>query len=74
MSLIPTQPPTLELDEYISDSMILLSPLAGDLQVGYMLPKARFGLGLYQEETASLGPGCLETLIEALAGQIRSLG
>ncbi|MDP6779739.1 MAG: hypothetical protein QGI83_23485, partial [Candidatus Latescibacteria bacterium] len=63
-----------ELRRRFPDSMILLSPLAGDLQVGYMLPKARFGLGLYQEETASLGPGCLETLIEALAGQIRSLG
>ncbi|MCC7265478.1 MAG: hypothetical protein IT369_23480 [Candidatus Latescibacteria bacterium] len=52
---------------------ILLSPLCSDLQVAYLLPRDRYGKGLYQEEPSSLGPGCLEQLIEAIAAQIAAL-
>lgn len=52
---------------------ILFSPLCSDLQVAYLLPRDRYGKGLYQEEPSSLGPGCLELLIEAMAAQISAL-
>jgi hypothetical protein len=43
------------------------------MQVAYLLPKDRYGKGLYQEEPSSLAPGCLETLTEAMAQQIEQL-
>lgn len=52
---------------------ILLSPLCSDLQVAYLLPRDRYGKGLYQEEPSSLAPGCLELLTEAIAAQIAAL-
>ena len=52
---------------------MLLSPLAGDLQVAYMLPRDRYGKGLYQEEPSCLAPGCLEKLIEAMAEGIEEV-
>jgi hypothetical protein len=52
---------------------ILPSPLAGNMQVAYILPAARYGAGLYQEEVASLGPGGLELLIDAISRRITEL-
>jgi hypothetical protein len=52
---------------------ILLSPLAGDVQIAYLLPGDRYGKGLYQEEPSILAPGCLEQLTEAIAEQITRL-
>lgn len=52
---------------------ILLTPLAGDFQVAYLLPSDRYGKGLYQEEPSILAPGCLEILIEAVAERIQAL-
>jgi hypothetical protein len=49
---------------------ILASPLAGNLQIAYLLPRDRYGLGLYQEEPSILAPGCLERLIETLTERI----
>jgi hypothetical protein len=42
---------------------MIISPVSGDLQIAYLLPKDRYGVGLYQEEPSILGPGCLEGLI-----------
>jgi hypothetical protein len=52
---------------------IMLSPLAGDFQVAYLLPADRYGKGLYQEEPSILAPGCLEILLEAMAARITAL-
>jgi hypothetical protein len=52
---------------------IVLSPLAGSLDVGYLLPADRYGRGLYQEEATSLQPGGLEALAEAIVQQILRL-
>lgn len=52
---------------------LIFSPLSGNMQVAYLLPKDRYGKGLYQEEPSSLAPGCLETLTEAIAQQIEQL-
>ena len=49
---------------------LLVSPLCGDMQMGYLLPADRYGRGLYQEEPSILAPGCLETLIDAIADRI----
>jgi hypothetical protein len=52
---------------------ILLTPLAGDFQVAYLLPSDRYGRGLYQEEPSILAPGCLEILTEAIAERIQAM-
>ncbi len=52
---------------------ILLTPIAGDTPIAYLLPRDRYGKGLYQEEPSSLAPGCLETLIERVATAIERL-
>ena len=63
----------VELRRRFPNHAIVFSPLAGDLQVAYMLPVDRYGLGLYQEEPSILAPGCLETLIEAIAARINKV-
>lgn len=59
-----------ELRRRFPDLSILFSPLAGEMQVAYLLPRDRYGQGLYQEEPSLLAPGCLETLTEAIAARI----
>jgi hypothetical protein len=63
-----------ELRRTFPEQVILPSPLAGDLQVAYILPRERYGVGLYQEDVSSLGPGSLEALSEAITGRIAALG
>jgi hypothetical protein len=53
---------------------IVVTVVAGDPGVAYLLPRDRYGLGLYQEEPSILAPGCLERLIEAIATRIETLG
>ena len=55
------------------DLVLLLSPVAGDPQVAYLLPEDRYGLGLYQEQPSCLAPGCLELLTAAVTGRITEL-
>ena len=52
---------------------LLFSPLASGLQVAYLLPRDRYGRGLYQEEPSPLAPGCLERLTEAIAEKIEEI-
>jgi hypothetical protein len=52
---------------------VLVSPLAGNLQVAYLLPRSEYGRGLYQEEPSLLAPGCLEALCGAITGRIEAL-
>lgn len=52
---------------------LLISPISGDTQVAYLLPKDRYGQGLYQEEPSSLAPGCLEALAAAITKRIAAL-
>jgi hypothetical protein len=63
----------VELRSRFPNRAILLSPISGDHAVGYLLPRDRYGLGLYQEEPSILAPGCLEQLIEAVAERIAAL-
>lgn len=62
-----------ELRKRFPDNPILFSPLANDFQMAYLLPADRYGRGLYQEEPSILAQGCLEELIEAVAGKIEDL-
>jgi hypothetical protein len=43
------------------------------LQIAYLLPEDRYGVGLYQEEPSILGKGCLEGLIEAISEQVEAM-
>ena len=60
----------VELSRRFPDLAMVVSPLAGDMPVAYLLSADCYGKGLYQEEPSSLGPGCLEKLIEAIAARI----
>ena len=62
-----------ELRQRFPQHPIIVSPLAGDFQIAYLLPADRYGKGLYQEEPSILAPGCLEILIEAVAERIQAL-
>jgi len=62
-----------ELRRRFPDETIFVSPLSGDMHVAYLLPRDRYGLGLYQEEPSILAPGCLEALIDAIAEKIQTV-
>jgi hypothetical protein len=63
----------VELRRRFPSQPILFSPVAGDLQVAYLLPADRYGQGLYQEDPSILAQGCLEILTEAIADRIAAL-
>lgn len=60
----------VELRKRFPDRTLLFSPLAGNMQVAYLLSADRYGKGLYQEEPSMLAQGCLEMLIDAIATRI----
>jgi hypothetical protein len=62
-----------ELRRRFPDHPVLVTPLAGDFQVAYLLPADRYGKGLYQEEPSIPAPGCLEILIDAIAARMQEL-
>lgn len=62
-----------ELRSRFPNQPLLVSPVSGDLQVAYLLPKDRYGKGLYQEEPSILAQGCLEGLIDAIDERIQAL-
>jgi hypothetical protein len=63
----------VELRRRFPDYPLLVSPVSGDLQVAYLLPKERYGKGLYQEEPSILAQGCLEGLIDAIDECVQEL-
>ena len=63
----------VELRKRFPGRAILLSPVSGDQPAAYLLPRDRYGQGLYQEEPSILAPGCLERVIEVMSEQIASL-
>lgn len=62
-----------ELRRRFPDHPIVVTVLAGELSTAYLLPADRYGKGLYQEEPSILAPGCLETLIDAIAARMTEL-
>jgi hypothetical protein len=63
----------VELRRRFPNHPLLISPVSGDLQVAYLLPKDRYGKGLYQEEPSILAAGCLEGLIDAIGARVEAL-
>lgn len=63
----------VELRRRFPHLALLISPLAGDLQVAYLLEKDRYGRGIYQEDPSILAPGCLETLTDSIAARVTEL-
>jgi hypothetical protein len=52
---------------------VVVTVLAGELSIAYLLPKDRYGKGLYQEEPSILAPGCLEQLTDAIIEEMTLL-
>jgi hypothetical protein len=44
--------------------------VTGDWQPGYLPAASSYGYGIYQDVIATVGPGALEVLIEAIARRI----
>ena len=61
------------LREQFPDLAVMVSPLAGDMPVAYLLTQDSYGKGLYQEEPSSLAKGCLEKLIDAVAEEMKGM-
>ena len=59
-----------ELRRRFPNLTLLVSSLAGDTEVAYLLRSEDYGKGLYQEEPSSLAKGCLERLADAIAARI----
>jgi len=53
--------------------VVMVSPHSSNLQVAYLLPRDRYGLGLYQEKPSPLAPGCLEVLIEDVGQRLEQV-
>ncbi|RIK44544.1 MAG: hypothetical protein DCC57_17195 [Chloroflexi bacterium] len=62
-----------ELRRRFPDHPVVVTVLAGESGVAYLLPADRYGKGLYQEEPSILAPGCLETLIDAVTARMTEL-
>ncbi|MGV3724743.1 MAG: hypothetical protein ACO1SX_27920 [Actinomycetota bacterium] len=62
-----------ELRRRFPDHLVLVSPLAGPMEIAYLLPQEEYGKGLYQEEPSILAPGCLEALTGAISLRIGEL-
>ncbi|MDB5312234.1 MAG: Neutral/alkaline non-lysosomal ceramidase [Gemmataceae bacterium] len=55
------------------DVAVVVSTITDDWQPGYLPAASSYGYGIYQEVIAAVGPGCLETLIEAVTRECRTL-
>lgn len=62
-----------ELRRRFPSLTLIVSSLAGDTQVAYLLRREDYGKGLYQEEPSALAPGCLERLADAIAARIEEV-
>jgi hypothetical protein len=55
------------------DAPVIVTVLAGELAITYLLRAERYGKGLYQEEPSVLAPGCLEQVTAAVIGTIHEM-
>jgi hypothetical protein len=62
------------LRERFPETPIVVATISNGWGPSYLVPADRYGKGLYQESVAVLAPGCLETLIDAAAARVESLG
>lgn len=56
----------LELRRRCAGRAVIVATLTDDWQPGYLPTAETYGYGIYQETIAAVGPGALETLIEAV--------
>jgi hypothetical protein len=62
----PYQQLSVNLRRRFPDSALVVVELCNRPH-SYLLPRDRYGIGLYQEEVCVLAPGCLEAVEEAIA-------
>ncbi|MBW3599515.1 MAG: hypothetical protein KY475_19860 [Planctomycetes bacterium] len=59
-----------ELRRRFPKTPIVVTTLTGGWGPSYLPPRDIYGKGIYQETVSALAPGCLETLIEAIAAEM----
>jgi hypothetical protein len=52
---------------------VIVSTITDDWQPGYLPPASSYGYGIYQEVIAAVSPGALESLIESITRELRTL-
>ena len=60
----------VELRRRFPQTPIVVSVLCNE-PYSYILPRDQYGIGLYQDEVATLAPGALEHIIDAISDQLR---
>ena len=63
----------VELRRRFPQTPIIVSVLCNE-PYSYILPRDQYGIGLYQDEVATLAPGALEYIIDAISDQLREWG
>ncbi|MEX2140880.1 MAG: neutral/alkaline non-lysosomal ceramidase N-terminal domain-containing protein [Pirellulales bacterium] len=58
------------LRERFPSTPLIVATVVNGWRPAYLPTRNTYGLGIYQEQVAVLAPGCLETVIEAVAEQI----
>ena len=74
---MPGEPYTVlqtSLQSQFPDRLVLVSPLSKGALGAYVMPRDKYGIGLYQEEATTLAPGTLENLIDAVAATVPDVG
>jgi hypothetical protein len=61
------------LRKRIPETPLVVMVLCGGSRAWYLPTAETYGKGIYQESMANLAPGCLETLIEALAPVVEEM-
>ncbi len=61
------------LRERFPNNALIISTITNGWQPGYIPPAASYGHGIYQEKIAAVAPGSLETLIESVCRELRSM-
>ena len=62
-----------ELRNRFPDFTVLYSPLVGNLNIPYPMPRDQYGKGRYQDIGSVPGPGCLETLCDGVTERAENL-
>lgn len=62
-----------ELRRRVAPQPLIVATIAHEWGASYLPPRSAYGKGIYQESVAVLAPGCLETLVEQIAGELDSL-
>lgn len=63
----------INLRKRFSGHAVIVATLSNEWQPGYLPEASSYGHGIYQAKIATLAPGCLEILLEAVTRELKNL-